>query len=203
MPRDEKCCSCAGHASQADVNSLMMRIESAESFLDAILLKVDVNAKPPANIYEANVTAGEDLARNDTVAIDERGYAVRWREGLVPMTEFLGRSVLKGETFSLPLLPMPPITLPSGVGKNTIKALIDQVEQLRVQLAGCGAAALGGTDHDKIAKDGDYGWSPSYRDTLILRRAFDDLVTFCRGRLTLKEMPTDPAGVRHWVNTIP
>ena len=46
-----------------------------------------------------------------------------------------------------------------------------EVEQLRVQLAGCGAAALGATKEP--AKRGDYGWSPSYEDVLNLRLRCD------------------------------
>ena len=47
-----------------------------------------------------------------------------------------------------------------------IQALEKEVEQLRVQLAGCGAAAMQNTVdsiHDR-AKAGDYGWSASYQD---------------------------------------
>ncbi|MFA6270761.1 MAG: hypothetical protein WC657_06175 [Candidatus Paceibacterota bacterium] len=42
-----------------------------------------------------------------------------------------------------------------------------ELEQLRVQLAGCGAAALGATKDP--AKQGDYGWSAAYQDVLNLR----------------------------------
>lgn len=48
-------------------------------------------------------------------------------------------------------------------------------EQLEVQLAGCGVAALGGTSGEQVAKKGDFGWSPSYADVLKLRRAFDKI----------------------------
>ena len=56
-----------------------------------------------------------------------------------------------------------------------MSALIDELDQTRVQLAGCGAAALGATDPEHTAKRGDWGWSPSYEDTLRLRRRFDRL----------------------------
>lgn len=54
---------------------------------------------------------------------------------------------------------------------DTIESLKEQVEQLRVQLAGCATAAQGSTKD--VAKKGDYGWSPAYQDVLELRRALD------------------------------
>ena len=51
-------------------------------------------------------------------------------------------------------------------------------EQLHVQLAGCGVAALGGTKDP--AKRGDYGWSPTYQDVLELRRKYDKAVDALR-----------------------
>jgi GrpB-like predicted nucleotidyltransferase (UPF0157 family) len=54
-------------------------------------------------------------------------------------------------------------------------ALREEVEQLRVQLAGCGVAALGGTaKRTAVVEKGDYGWSPAYQDVLELRRKYED-----------------------------
>lgn len=52
--------------------------------------------------------------------------------------------------------------------------MTDREEQLLVQLAGCGAAALGATKQP--AKRGDWGWSPAYQDVLDLRLRFEKLV---------------------------
>ena len=54
-----------------------------------------------------------------------------------------------------------------------LRHLEKEVEQLQVQLAGCGVAALGGTSDP--AKQGDYGWSPAYQDVLDLRIRFEKL----------------------------
>lgn len=52
-------------------------------------------------------------------------------------------------------------------------ALGERAGQAEVQLAGCGCAALGWSTSP--AKQGDWGWSPAYDDTLLLRRAFEKL----------------------------
>ena len=59
--------------------------------------------------------------------------------------------------------------------QREIKRLKQEVEQLTVQLAGCGVAALGGTDDP--AEKGAYGWSVAYQDILELRRKYDNLTT--------------------------
>ena len=50
---------------------------------------------------------------------------------------------------------------------------IPEIEQLRVQLAGCSVAAFGEVAH--AAKIGDYGWSPAYQDVVDLRIKYDNL----------------------------
>lgn len=55
-----------------------------------------------------------------------------------------------------------------------LAAAIGECSQLRVQLAGCGVAAMGGTDDS--AKPGDYGWSPAYQAVLELRAGYEALL---------------------------
>ena len=51
-----------------------------------------------------------------------------------------------------------------------------EIEQLHVQLAGVGVAALGGTKPSMTVKKFGYGWSPAYQDTLNLRKKYDKLL---------------------------
>lgn len=69
-----------------------------------------------------------------------------------------------------------------------------EAEQLQVQLAGCGVAALGGTSDPVIAKRGDYGWSQSYQDVLELRRKYEVLLRASRRALACLD---DPTGGEH------
>jgi hypothetical protein len=50
-----------------------------------------------------------------------------------------------------------------------------EIERLRVQLAGCGVAALGGTSPETICTQDQWGWSPAYQSTLELRIKHDAL----------------------------
>lgn len=56
-----------------------------------------------------------------------------------------------------------------------------ELEQLRVQMAGVGVAALGGTSPAQRAVRGQYGWSVPYRDVLFLRLQHDLLLKAARG----------------------
>lgn len=56
----------------------------------------------------------------------------------------------------------------------------DEIDRLRVQLAGVSVALNGGTSQSSIARQGDYGWSAPYQEALDLRRDFD----FLRGVIT-------------------
>jgi hypothetical protein len=48
----------------------------------------------------------------------------------------------------------------------------EQVEQLRVQLAGCLMAAEGAIDETQLAHPGDFGWSKAYQATIDLQKSY-------------------------------
>lgn len=61
----------------------------------------------------------------------------------------------------------------------------DELDQLRVQLAGCGVAASGWNQDP--ATQGQYGWSASYQDVLELRRKFDAAIKIIAARAPVKQ----------------
>ena len=58
---------------------------------------------------------------------------------------------------------------PSNMSRKVVE-LEAQIDQLRVQLAGCMIAAEGG---GPVAVVGDYGWSPAYQHVVELRKLYD------------------------------
>jgi hypothetical protein len=74
--------------------------------------------------------------------------------------------------------------------ENELKQVAEEVEQLRVQLAACGAVALGYAGEPVLL--GDYGYSDSYRHVLDLRLKAD------RMRNALQAMVDNP----HWTDHI-
>lgn len=79
------------------------------------------------------------------------------------------------------------ISLTYGELKTLRKHHGEEAEQLRVQLAGCGVAASGGTGKKVVAKKGQYGWSPSYEAVLKLRKKYDKLIRSDLGRVEKAE----------------
>lgn len=53
------------------------------------------------------------------------------------------------------------------------KTLEEEVEQLRVQLAGCLTAAEGHIHGNNRASQGNYGWTPAYQAVLELREKWE------------------------------
>lgn len=68
--------------------------------------------------------------------------------------------------------------LPSPIAHHptpdTIERLVEEVERLRVQLAGCSVAALGWAKGEQDRKEGDYGWSASFSDVKKLREKYEN-----------------------------
>jgi len=75
-----------------------------------------------------------------------------------------------------------------------IRELEADLEQTRVQLAGCSTAALG-NGKDDLAEIGDYGWSASYGDVLKLKVEGD------RYRKAL-ELLNDPEGASDFCDCV-
>ena len=61
-----------------------------------------------------------------------------------------------------------------------LRVLLAEVEQLRVQLAGCLVAAEGWADKGEAVKQGDYGWSLAFEKTRTLRKERDALLAVTR-----------------------
>jgi len=53
--------------------------------------------------------------------------------------------------------------------------LLEVIERLQVQLAGCGAAAYG--DISEPVKQGEYGWSASYQAVVELRKKYEQEIS--------------------------
>ena len=72
----------------------------------------------------------------------------------------------------------------SALPGESRRALVHEVEQLRVQLAGCLTIAEGygntPTTQHLRAKEGDYGWSLAYQRTLELRQRSDKVLDSLR-----------------------
>lgn len=131
--------------------------------------KIQRGAKDFAERFEGVM---KDLAKDDGPA-ETRGWEEEFDRKFVYYENFLvdppGIPYLKGR----------PAKLKAFITKTVEaerKAVEEEMEQLRVQLAGCSVAALGWAQGDNLAKRGDYGWSPSFQDVLDLRQKYEQIL---------------------------
>ena len=68
----------------------------------------------------------------------------------------------------------------SGYAEQEKSSLLADVEQLRVQLAGCLAVAEGWADKGEAVHQGVYGWSPAFEATRTLHAQRDALLAVAR-----------------------
>lgn len=78
--------------------------------------------------------------------------------------------------------------LPNSKATKQVNKLIEEIEHLRVQLAGCGVAAMQNTAESikDRAKEGDYGYSASYSDVC---KAVDREIRYRNGLHKIAHIP--------------
>jgi len=67
-----------------------------------------------------------------------------------------------------------------------------RIEQLEVQLAGCGVAALGRARGKNLVVQGDYAWSGSYEDVAQLRMRYEKFLKVLKHAATFLKWPAGP-----------
>ena len=80
-------------------------------------------------------------------------------------------------------------------------ALTDQIEQLRVQLAGCSVAAVDSSEANQ-AQPGSYGWSVSYRDVQELKKKYDTTQKVAEAARAIEEYEGVQAGRQRKISFI-
>jgi hypothetical protein len=64
--------------------------------------------------------------------------------------------------------------------KAQVSKVLDDLEQVRVQLAGCLMAAEGWGGKDKTPVKGDWAWSPAFQAVRDLREHYQLLYDYCQ-----------------------